>query len=196
MKLAWLLALFILCHPSQASVYKVGAYEIDGVDLANPQEVNMSVENINTTTSIYSQSNLTQILEYLKVYTTYVSSTSAVNTTSTTFQTATGMTLTPASGIYIIVFSGSVETTGTNTQAEIALFKNSTEIAETNRTVRNTAALLGIVTLSTNNGSWPAMTFAKVTASGTDVFTMRYRHVSGGSITINQRNFLAVKVPE
>lgn len=119
------------------------------------------------------------------------SSTTAASTTSTTFQN-TGTSVTPTAGNYILIASAEIEVavSGVNNGAEFAVFQNGTAISETSRNFFIT--LSGISLASAGIGGSVAACIP-VVANGTDVFSIRYRRITGSTVTITSRNITMVR---
>lgn len=114
------------------------------------------------------------------------SETASDSTTSATFEVINGMTITPPSGIYYASFSCSAEHSGNNL-AECAIFVNSTVLDHTVRPFDNDGGFFA--------GAYSAevTTQSRLTVDGTEEVDVRFR-TTGGTFTVNERNFVLVKV--
>jgi hypothetical protein len=189
------------------SVYKVLAEEIDGVDLVNPSEVQLSATN--TTFAPVTASGPKPANPAIEVQTALVNSqainnsyfasaTAQVSTTSTTFQTDTALSVTPLAGTYAIWLTADSETTGVNCQGDFELFVDSSGLSETIRSIQTTTNILGLITLSTATIQAPIAIVDKYTFNGSQVLSFRYRvapATSGaGSIQLNARTMLLIQL--
>lgn len=122
--------------------------------------------------------------------TTFLQATSTVSTTSATYGTIADMTITPPSGKGIIFFTANFRSRGVNTLGNIALFVNGTIVNSTIRQCYDNAAILGLVTLSTNEGACSVSIVYEAQFNGTDVVTIRFNETQGGTTYVDGRSLL------
>lgn len=115
--------------------------------------------------------------------------TSTQSTSSSTFAVINSMTATPASGDYLVMFSASTLATS-DSDGEIAIFNNGTQITHSTRRIYCEAAgLLGAVAAA----SMGSHTMAIATVNGSQDIDVRYRATTG-TITITNRNLTIVRI--
>ena len=124
------------------------------------------------------------------------SATALAQTTSNTFTLIPGMSITPPAGKYVVLFNGSIRTTGVNTEAEFGIFLNGTLITNSNRSFRNTANILGLVTLSTNNSANGSSSITFIATNGSQAVDVRFRSLGGGGIQVGERTLNIIRVFE
>lgn len=124
----------------------------------------------------------------------YVTSTTAVSTSSTTYTTVTGMSITPVAGTYLVIFNTRATTTGASAQAEFALFNAGTRVTESTREVSCNIQLLGLITISLNTIGTSGTSVAVITVNGSQAIDTRFRSVNGGSITFTERNLTLLRI--
>jgi hypothetical protein len=113
---------------------------------------------------------------------TSVTSTTAQNSTSTTFAALSSITTTPAAGSYKVDFTASAQISGATSVGEWALFVGGTEQTVT----RRRAASVSSTTIQN-----PIALSTLVTVNGTEVVEMRFRRVSGtGTVTTTERQMI------
>lgn len=126
--------------------------------------------------------------------TLYLSSTSTVSTTSGTYGTISDMTVTPGAGVWVGIFTGNFRSTGVNTNGDLAIHVGGVKMGETTRQQYDNAAILGLVTLSTNEGASSAAIVFKRTFTGSEQVTVKFREISGGTTYVDNRTFLLFQV--
>jgi hypothetical protein len=104
------------------------------------------------------------------------------------------MSLTPPAGRYLVLFNGSIGTSGVNTEAEVAIYVGGSVVSSSVREIRNTTNIIGLITLSTNNSSAGSLSAATVTVNGSQAVDARMRRISGGSVQIGERVLVLVKI--
>jgi len=115
--------------------------------------------------------------------------TSSWSTTSTSFTTVNGMTSTPVSGTYLIIFSGNLSSTNSITRPQYTIYNNSSEISHTRRDYQP----LSFSFNSTNRTS--AYTHTIISLNGSDTISIRARRVvSSGSISFDERSLILIKL--
>lgn len=124
-----------------------------------------------------------------------ITATSPVTTSSGTFSVISDMTSTPAAGVYLVQYSGSMAiTSGVNGSAEIALFQNGTVISHTTRTTSLTVALaLGLIGTAAVSPSGSDTT-AIVTLNGSETIDARFRSVTGDPFRCSTRSMQLIKI--
>ncbi len=128
------------------------------------------------------------------VLSVFAQSSSTVSTTSATYGTIADMTLTPVAGKWMHHFTCNFRSTGVNTMGNIAFFKNGVQVASTTRQTYDNAAILGLVTLSTNEGACSAAIVYQDTWNGTDVLTVRFNETQGGTTYVDGRTIFGFQV--
>jgi hypothetical protein len=117
-----------------------------------------------------------------------VSATADVSTTSSTYAQMGSMTATPASGVYVVTFSGSGNVASGGDDAVYALYSAGSIVQHSERN------------LSWNGGAhanaleMAMYTQAVVTVNGSQVIEMRYKTTSGSAFTVHGRSMILVKV--
>lgn len=112
-------------------------------------------------------------------------------TTSSTDVLMNAMTLTPAAGTYLAIFSTSVESSGTNSDIRTSIYVGGSQVAHTERWAvpQFSAGGLG----GTPSIPIPISTQAIVTVNGSQAIEGRWRR-SGGTATAHQRTLSIIKL--
>jgi len=113
-----------------------------------------------------------------------ISATASATTTSTTDVLMTGMTITPVSGTYKVMFSSTISSNTTGSTITISIYSNGTQVAHSVRalTPQFTTGVLASASINMN-----VTTQAMVTVSGTQAIEIRWKIAGGGTATVNQR---------
>ena len=106
---------------------------------------------------------------------TEVSATGNTTRNSGTYALMDSMTITPASGTYMVIVGTSVVVDGET--ANIAIFAGGTEIAHTERTANGNSGV---------NDTFPMTTHGKATVNGAEAIELRW-NTAGGSVTAGER---------
>jgi hypothetical protein len=121
--------------------------------------------------------------------------TSSATTSSATPTALPGMSTTPQAGTYVVNFSGSINTAGTNATGAFGIYVNGALLPETNRTISCNVSLLGgLVTLSVNAIGVGTCTGTQVTLGGTDTLSVMYASTNGGTIGFNEKVLTLIQV--
>jgi len=94
-----------------------------------------------------------------------------VTTTSNTYVTIPGMSITPPSGTYICSFNASMQSNKSNVKVRISIFIDEVEILESERSA----------TVATNNDSYIFSTAGIAEVSGVNEISIKWRRDSGAS---------------
>lgn len=115
---------------------------------------------------------------------TSANSTSSTTTTSATNAVISGMTITPASGRYLVLFSGRVQSVTNTSVVEISVYNNAVQNTVTIRTnTHPTSSFLHITTISLE------------VVNGSQAIDIRWRRVSGtGTPTMTNRQMILIRV--
>lgn len=186
--------------------YKVLAEEVAGTEQAFPVEILMSGAN-----SVFApvaasgpapanpaDNVQTAITNAQGINNTYFVSTTTATTsyTATTFTPDT-LTVTPAVGTYAIWYNADAETSGVNAQADFELFVDGVGLGESLRSIQQTTAILGLITLSTSTIQAPVTIVDRYSFNGSQVLTVRYRispATSGaGGVILGARTLLLMQ---
>jgi hypothetical protein len=97
------------------------------------------------------------------------------------------MSTTPATGTYLVTFSGEVDMT-TNDTGNIGIYLGGTLINHTERSHVVTAPFVGA------NPTWASYTQALITAGGSQTVDVRYSVVGTATITITERSLILLRV--
>lgn len=152
-----------------------------------------SEDAITAALSIYSSAVIDPIVEGVK--TLAISSTSTTTTSSSTYTTISEMTLIPPKGTYIVSYSGSVNTGGSNASGSFAVHVNGTIVSDTRRDISCTLSLLGgLVTISTNAIALGTYSGSRIQMNGTDTLDVRFKSTNGGTISFLERTLTLMKV--
>ena len=101
----------------------------------------------------------------------------------------TGMTITPAAGTYLVMFSSSSEM-DSDDEGEVAIFVNNSQVGHSTREVRiNGAGLIAVVA----DGSFPTHTQHIATVNGSQAIDVRAREITG-TMTIGERSLILLKI--
>jgi hypothetical protein len=112
------------------------------------------------------------------------SSSAAVNSTSATFASLSGITTTPAAGSYVLNFSASAQISANVAVGEWAVFVGGVQQTVTNRRVAS---------VSTTTIQVPVSISTTVTVNGSQAVDVQFRRVSGtGTVTTTERQMLLV----
>lgn len=115
-----------------------------------------------------------------------------ITTSSTTDVLATGMTLTPPAGTYLVWFSGSVAMTQLNNTNETTIFLS---IYSANSQILSSEEKTGRLNDNGDPLQQPFTCVAKVTVNGSQTIEGRWRIVDNQNIaTMHQRNLTILKV--
>lgn len=117
-----------------------------------------------------------------------VSAVSSTSTTSANYVTVNTMTSTPVSGIYLVTFSASAESTNTQANTFCALHKNGTIIDHTER-LHNSATGSN----SVRDIAFSIHTQDIITVNGSDVIDVRFK-TNSETFTIHQRSMILLKI--
>ncbi len=117
--------------------------------------------------------------------TTEVSATGTITTTSTSDVLATGMTITPGAGDYLVMFSTSTENNATGNNTYISIWVNGVQIAHTERRWFTEGSIA-------NTASPMATQHFAASVGGGQAIEARWR-VDGGTGTMYQRTLTIVK---
>jgi hypothetical protein len=112
-----------------------------------------------------------------------LSTSTAFATSSATDVQITGFTVTPKSGEYLMLFNSSNSSTNNNSDNAVSLYKNSTQIAGSERNAKSTASNF-IFILSTQ---------AVASFNGTDQLRV-YARVSTGTLTVSSRTITMLRL--
>lgn len=113
---------------------------------------------------------------------TSVSSTSAQNSTSSTFAALSSISTTPAAGSYKLDFTASAQISSATSAGEWAVFVGGTQQTVTNRRMASvsTTTIQGNIAISTT-----------ITVNGSQTVEIRFRRVSGtGTVTTTEREMI------
>ena len=117
---------------------------------------------------------------------TEVSATGSITTASATFAVMTTMTITPAAGTYLCMFSTTVQHTVREQITEVAIYNNAVQIAHS---LRDPGA---------DDQNDPVHhcvhTQALTTVSGSQAIDVRWRRLSGGTSTVLERSLIILRV--
>lgn len=121
--------------------------------------------------------------------------TSAVSTSASTPVALSGMSWTPPAGVYIVNFSGSINTNGASAVGTFGIYSNGTLVAETNRPISCNLSLLGgLVTISLNAIGVGTFTSTQLTLDGSTSIDVRFNSTNGGTIQFSERVLTFMKV--
>lgn len=115
--------------------------------------------------------------------------TSGTSTTSTTDVVMSGMTITPAAGTYLAMFSASGNLVDYDDDGWYSIYVGGTQEAHSERHMGN-----GFSTDMGGNVDFSLHTIAKVTVNGSQAIDVRYRQAGGGTFAINQRSLTLLPV--
>lgn len=111
-----------------------------------------------------------------------------ITTSSVTDVVATGMTLTPPAGTYLVWFSGVFSTENSNAEETLyaSIYYNGTKVDSS-----ESSCLTG-----KSNGNMPFISIAKVTVNGSQAIEGKWRTTDGAgdTATMHQRNITALQV--
>lgn len=117
----------------------------------------------------------------------FTSGTGALNTTSATYATVTGLTTTPAAGTYLAFYSVNVNISN-NSNGDVALFSDGNEQVETTRNIGTTD------TFGTSTVSGGLSAFTVLTVNGSQVVDVRFRENGGGTLTVTNKVFILIPI--
>ena len=118
-----------------------------------------------------------------------------VTTSSSTASTISGMTYTPASGKYLVFFSGTNYTAGASAEGEFGIYLAGTLMAESRRDIKCNLTLLGgLVTISLNAIGVGTYTGTEVILDGTQTIDVKFKSNNGGTIGFGERVMTLLKV--
>lgn len=120
-----------------------------------------------------------------------VTSAAGMSLTSTTDVLVTGMTMTPAAGVYRVTFDSTLNNTTTNNAQTwgVGVYVGGVQNANSDRSYISQTNSFGTAT----PGSSALVTSATVTVNGSQAIEIRARR-SAGTVTINNRNMTIIRV--
>lgn len=126
---------------------------------------------------------------------TYVSDTSNQTTTSASYTNITGMTSTPASGTYLVIFNGKASTSGASAGGSFSIaVAGSTQTDSVRDISCNLVLLGGLVTISVNTIASSMTCVSRVTVNGSQAITAQFKSNTGGTISVTEKNMTIMKV--
>lgn len=120
-----------------------------------------------------------------------VTGSSNVTTTSSTYSLVSGMSITPAVGTYLAMFTGTFRIADNNADGDFAIFKAGSIVQDSNRRMFTTVSvLLGLINNSIGASGTPVTV---VTVDGTQAIEGRFR-ATNGTMAVNDRNLTLVRI--
>lgn len=119
---------------------------------------------------------------------TEVSATADATTTSNTPALLTGMTITPVPGTYMVWFSSSTTSNGTNCTQTFALYNNGSIKADSSRTIQPYDG--GTLAAATATGAVAINAFVTVTTGTIEI----HWSTTGGTATCHQRTLNILRI--
>ena len=116
-----------------------------------------------------------------------ITATNTISTSSGSLILATGMTVTPAAGTYLVLFSGSVQTPNTAI-ANVSIYSNGSEITAARRTMQGDAGLTSATPV------FPFFTIGTATVNGAQTIEGRWSVSALGSAEMYQRSLVLIKL--
>ena len=116
-----------------------------------------------------------------------ISASDTSTTSSGSFVVINSMTITPAAGTWMVMFSTSGSGNQQNANMDIAIYKNGTIVADT---LRKQGYFSSQANADTKRNIY---TQSIVTTNGSEAIDVRYK-VSAGTFTIHERNLILVRV--
>lgn len=120
--------------------------------------------------------------------TVITSGTGALNTTSATYATITGLTSTPAAGTYLVFYSVNIAITA-DSNGDVAIFLNGNEQVETTRNVGGITSGTATVSVSCSLSA-----FTVLTVNGSQVVDVRFRENGGGTLSVTNKVFILIPI--
>ncbi len=112
-----------------------------------------------------------------------------ITTTSSSYILAASMSLTPASGTYLVWFTGENRHSSENNITDTAIYSGGTLVAESEREYKENDTDPG------GSGSWQSFASgAKVTVNGSEAIEGRYRESGSGTAYLRCRQLMILKV--
>lgn len=137
-----------------------------------------------------AQGRVNGVWRNLAIVPTTTSQTGDASTTSATYGVITGMTTTPAAGIYMVIFECSAQI-GPDTNGDIAFFVGATEQTDSTKTLSANA----------NGGFGPTATIeipvtmiGFFTVNGAQAISAQYRENGGGTLTVGPRKLTIIPI--
>lgn len=125
----------------------------------------------------------------------YVNDLSTQSTSSTTYANITGMTSTPASGTYLVIFNGHATTSGASAGGFFALALAGSTVTDSVREISANLVLLGgLVTVSVNTIGSSMSCVSRITVNGSQAITAQFKSISGGTINVQEKTLSLIKV--
>ena len=130
----------------------------------------------------------TLVVEPMTPADTFEASSATDTTTSSTSDVlATGMTLTPGAGDYLVWFSSSVEANTTGTNQYVSIYQNGSQVAHTEREIYTEGSI--------NNTSFPIATHAHIISLGaSQSIEIRWRTTGISTATMHERTLVLQKI--
>ena len=147
-------------------------------------------------TNGFASSDVQSAIEESKSSLSYYSVTgiSILTRTSAVFTTVSGMSITPASGTYLVLWSAQTRLGTVSGQGEVAIFVDTNQqTALTHQSELDVTIVLGLlgVANATEGGS---NIVGIISANGSQAVTAQYRSVDGQTMTISNRSLVLIKV--
>ena len=149
-------------YPDQVKFVSPDGQTIKGLSLSNDGEINVPLKNQKTTSS------------------------ATTSTTSTSYVVISGMTQTPESGTYVVIFSASGGPSSKDTDSYFAVFYNGSIVSDSERYINQGGNHNHPLNVSLH-------TIATVTANGSQAIDIRYKTASGTFI-INKKSLVLIRV--
>lgn len=157
----------------------------DGADIFKQKAgVNLEFRGVKGVGLLASTVNGDNVEVSFADHSTKVGNAGDITTTSSSMVLATGMTITPVSGTYLVWWGGPVTTDTNGNSVALAIFSGGTIEAD-----------------SEQNSSWdkadfinPVMCIAKVTVNGSEAIEGRWFTVGGGTAKLFQRALMILRV--
>lgn len=140
--------------------------------------------------SIVSTSPLPNLLE-----SNLVSESNSTTTSAGVSAVVGTLSITPASGTYLVDFNGNAFTAGASAQGEFGIYVNGVLLPETRRDIKCNLTLLGgLVSISLNTIGVGTCTGSQIVLNGTQVVSVQFKSNNGGTIGFAERVFRLLKV--
>ena len=141
-----------------------------------------------TTAGTATMHQRTLVVEPMTPADTFEASSATDTTTSSTSDVlATGMTLTPGAGDYLVWFSSSVEANTTGTNQYVSIYQNGSQVAHTEREIYTEGSI--------NNTSFPIATHAHIISLGaSQSIEIRWRTTGISTATMHERTLVLQKI--
>lgn len=164
------------------------ADHVHNIPTATAISISTSTTNTQGASSSFARANHTHAVS---ITNSQASATADTTTTSATDVLMNAMTLTPAAGTYLAMFSTSLECSSDDADITISIYFGGTQVAHTERVATPNVASSGV--FNPNGANIPIATQCIVTVNGSQAIEARWRRTAG-TATAHERTLTIIKL--